>query len=71
MRHPIYLSIIVMYIGFSLIFNSWLSLIIAIPFSATWLFTAIQEEKGLIEIFGQEYIDYISKTKWRIIPGIF
>jgi len=71
MRHPIYLSIIVIYVGFSLFFNSWLSLIIAILFSATWFFSAIQEEKGLIEIFGQEYIDYKSKTKWRIIPGIF
>lgn len=66
-RHPMYFSILILYLGF--IFLSF-SLISVIP----WLFTlvlynkiAIYEEKELERILGKEYSDYQKKVP-RWIP---
>jgi len=71
LRHPIYLSLVMLNTGIALAFNSWISPGISIVFSAFWFFTAIIEEELLSEKFGQEYTDYLGKVRWRIIPGIF
>lgn len=71
LRHPIYLSLIIMNIGIALAFNSWISLFFAIIFSLSWILTALEEEKYLLNKFGEEYTEYIKNVHWRIIPGIF
>ena len=70
-RHPIYLSLIITNIGTALVFNAWISLIIGLVFSTSWVLTVIKEEKQLIFKFGKEYKEYMDKVRWRIIPGIF
>jgi protein-S-isoprenylcysteine O-methyltransferase Ste14 len=71
LRHPIYLSLIVMNISTALVFNSWLSLLFGMVFSITWIFTALEEETYLLKKFNREYEEYMEKVHWRILPGIF
>ena len=71
LRHPIYLSIIIMNIGIALAFNSGISLFFGIVFSLSWILTALKEEKCLLNKFGEEYKEYMKNVRWRIIPGIF
>jgi len=62
-RHPIYLSFNIISIGFNLILFDW-TLLILYLFGAVGLYIqAIIEERLLIEYFGNEYLDYMKKTK--------
>lgn len=68
-RHPIYLSFNIFSIGFNLILLDWLLLILYI-FGGIGLYVlAIDEEKLLIAIFGDEYLDYKKKVG-RFFPKI-
>jgi len=29
-----------------------------------------KEEKQLIEIFGEQYREYVERARWRFIPGV-
>lgn len=71
LRHPIYLSLILMYIGIGLIFNSWISIFFALILSPSWGFIALKEEKELTCKFREDYEKYKKNVRWRIIPGIF
>ena len=69
MRHPLYSGTLLLCIGICIAFPLWknwavLFLMIVYLFIGMWL-----EEKKLIEIFGEEYINYSKKVK-RLIPGI-
>ncbi len=61
-RHPIYLGFICMVLGVQLIVGSYLVLlfILTLPFFA--FRQAIQEERLLLEHFGDEYVAYQKKT---------
>jgi protein-S-isoprenylcysteine O-methyltransferase Ste14 len=70
-RHPSYSAIIVFCIGYGLIAQNWLSLIIAVSIPTISLLYRIKiEEAALIRGIGTEYKDYQKKTK-RLIPGIW
>ncbi|WP_319476480.1 isoprenylcysteine carboxylmethyltransferase family protein [Marispirochaeta aestuarii] len=71
LRHPIYLSLTLMYISAGFMFNSWLVLFFSLIFSVSWGFTAIKEEEALIRKFGVEYKEYKKTVRWRFIPGVF
>lgn len=68
-RHPVYFAWVLMVAGtphmtmtrFTFAVISTLYLAIAIPF----------EERGLIDVFGQEYRDYQKRVRWRMIPGLY
>ena len=70
-RHPLYLSIIVMNIGIALAFGVIPTLIIACLSIIHWLITALAEESYLLEEFGKNYQQYKQRVPWRFIPGIF
>jgi protein-S-isoprenylcysteine O-methyltransferase Ste14 len=69
-RHPLYLSLIVMDIGIALAFGNIWSLLLAAVISLSMIMTALKEEVFLREKFG-EYGKYMEKVPWRMIPGIF
>jgi protein-S-isoprenylcysteine O-methyltransferase Ste14 len=71
LRHPIYLSNIIIYIGIALAFSSSISLALGFILSLTWFITSLIEVKILMEKFGQKYTEYKKITRWRIIPGLF
>lgn len=68
-RHPIYLG--------------WMLMVFAVP-DMTWtrcLFAAVSsaylvvaipfEERSLIEMFGETYVEYQRRVRWRIVPGMW
>ena len=70
-RHPAYLGSLLSFLGLGIAFSNWLSiLIIFIPVSRAFFKRIEIEEKVLISSFGQEYLNYMEKTK-RVIPGIY
>ena len=70
-RHPGYLSDFMIFIGIALALGN-LILIIAIPalFIPAYIYRIHVEEKMLVGIFGEQYIEYKKKSK-RMIPYIF
>ena len=68
-RHPLYFAWVLVVFGaphmtatrfvFAVVSTAYLAL--AIPF----------EERGLIRTFGQDYLDYRRKVRWRMLPGLY
>lgn len=70
-RHPSYLGNLISFIGLGLSLNNILSfLIITILVGSAFLYRIKIEEKALSEKFGQEYDDYMKKSK-KLIPFIY
>ena len=61
-RHPIYLSFNLFCIGFNMILLDWLLLVLYIIGGIGLYFQAIDEEKILLEYFGDEYREYMQNT---------
>ena len=71
LRHPAYTGLFLFMLGIGLSLGNWLSLFIIFTVSATIAFVRVPlEEKALIERFGNEYRNYMKKTK-RYIPYLF
>lgn len=70
-RHPLYLGSLVSFIAVPAVFNSWGALLIIILTTIPALIYRIKvEEEFLVSHFGDEYRNYILRTK-KIIPGIW
>jgi D-alanyl-D-alanine carboxypeptidase len=69
-RHPSYLGSLLTFMGLGLALQNWLSLLVlmALPGAATFYRISV-EEKALIDHFGSEYTNYMSRTR-RLIPGL-
>lgn len=61
-RHPIYLSFNIFCIGFNLLLLDWFLTVLYIIAAIGLYFQAIDEEKILIDYFGEEYLEYMNKT---------
>lgn len=70
-RHPVYLSYVLLLIGYCTILQSFVSLVLTVVSCTIWLGNRINiEEKMLVEKFGDRYQAYQRKTK-KIIPFIY
>jgi len=70
-RHPSYTGLLLLFIGMALSYGNWLSFaVIMVPFLAALLYRIRVEETSLIEVLGQDYLDYAQSTKC-LLPGIF
>ncbi|MFH0819265.1 MAG: isoprenylcysteine carboxylmethyltransferase family protein [Patescibacteria group bacterium] len=70
-RHPMYLSNIIIFLGIAGIFSSVLGIISVFIFIVPSLMARIfLEEKYLLQKFGNNYQLYIDETK-RFLPGIW
>jgi protein-S-isoprenylcysteine O-methyltransferase Ste14 len=70
-RHPHYTSLLIIGFGLAFFFNSISALIIAIIAVPIMIISIIDEEKLLIKQYGKEYIEFMKKTPWKIVPYIF
>ena len=70
-RHPLYLSMIVMNVGTALAFGVIMTLVIAVLTSIHWIITSLKEEGVLLQKFPDEYMRYKQAVRWRMIPGVF
>lgn len=71
MRHPSYAFSLLTFVGLAIVLNNYISaIVLLIPVFVMFLRRINIEEEVLIEQFGQDYIDYMKKTK-RLIPFIY
>lgn len=70
-RHPMYLSLMLMYIGLAIAWGVAWMLVPAVLFSAVTVMVAIKEEEFLLDQFGRQYDEYRRQVRWRFIPGVF
>jgi protein-S-isoprenylcysteine O-methyltransferase Ste14 len=71
MRHPMYSSLILMYLGLAIAWGILWMLPASLLFSALTVLTAIKEEEFLLDKFGPHYEEYKHAVPWRFIPKIF
>ncbi len=69
-RHPLYFSGIIIFVGTVIYFQSWWSTTILIPCFLLINWRIKYEENNLILLFGNEYKEYMRKTK-KIIPFLY
>ncbi len=70
-RHPHYLSLLIVGFGLSLFFYSLLALMVAFISIPIMIVSVIDEEKQLLREYGEEYRNYMKKVPWRFIPKVF
>ena len=69
-RHPMYLGTFMVALGSPLALGSWWSLLAVFPIIPIFIRRTLLEDAMLHdELPG--YRDYATKTKWRIVPGVF
>ena len=69
-RHPMYLGVMLLYMFSPLALGSWLSMILTLPLIPILVFRIRDEEKAL-ELELEGYKEYMQKTRYRLIPGIW
>ncbi len=70
-RHPMYTSFLLMAVGQALLLPNWIVGISGFIGLAVLVVPRInKEETMMIEVFGEEYISYMGRTK-RIVPFIY
>ena len=67
-RHPGYLSDILIFLGVALVLCNWIPVVFVIlTYPTVYAYRIKTEEKMLIEMFGEAYIHYQKRT-WRMVP---
>ena len=69
-RHPSYTGSILFFLGLPLLFNSVLGFAIVLPMILLVLLRIPIEENMLLREFGEDYREYMERTK-RIIPSVY
>jgi protein-S-isoprenylcysteine O-methyltransferase Ste14 len=70
-RHPMYLSLIIMFLGLAIGWGILWMFAPAVFFSAVTVLIAIKEEEFLLKKFGNQYEEYLHRVRWRMIPRVF
>jgi len=70
-RHPMYTSLMLMYVGLALVWGIVWMLVPALVFSVATVLAAREEEEYLLNAFGPEYDAYMQTVRWRFIPRLF
>ncbi len=70
-RHPLYISLILMHFGLAFAWGIVWILVPVVIFSILTVLTAIREEDAMKEKFGEEYEEYMKRVLWRFIPKVF
>jgi protein-S-isoprenylcysteine O-methyltransferase Ste14 len=69
-RHPRYLGGAIQGIGLSLLFRSWIGIVLTFLFIVIVSFRIKDEEALMGREFREEWESYCKKS-WRLIPGLF
>jgi len=68
-RHPMMFSSYITWVGVSVASASWVFLLLSIVVMGLMVFEAIAEERGCLELYGDEYREYLNVTpRWIGIP---
>ncbi|UCD85696.1 MAG: isoprenylcysteine carboxylmethyltransferase family protein [Deltaproteobacteria bacterium] len=69
-RNPIYLGEVIWFLGWAVMFRSIIGLALVPIWWIALLFIILIEETGLERELGQTYLEYKTKVRGRIIPGL-
>lgn len=69
-RHPMYASLFLLFLGMALWLESWAAVLLNIPFLIVIVVRILVEEKKLKETL-HGYTAYIKKVKYRLLPFIW
>ena len=70
-RHPVYLSSLLVWVGLGVALANWLvTPVVALLLAVAYLDRIRAEEALLLRTFGSEYSSYMHKT-WRLVPGLY
>jgi protein-S-isoprenylcysteine O-methyltransferase Ste14 len=70
-RHPMYLALFLYSLGQALVLPNWLAgPSYLVTFGLLFVFRLPDEERMMLETFGDEYAKYMMKTK-RLVPGVW
>lgn len=68
-RHPGYFGYFLAYLGISIACASWIFLICALVWIISWQFGVVEEERILLDKYGEAYRQYMNRTpRWVGIP---
>ena len=68
-RHPMYLTLFLLFIGVGIASASWILLLFSIVSMILWIPLAISEERFLLEKYGEAYRKYMDRTpRWIGVP---
>ena len=70
-RHPMYLSNILLAIGWAMLFRGIHALLCVPIWTFCYVILIFFEEKGLAEEHGEEYREYRRKVRCRLVPYLF
>jgi protein-S-isoprenylcysteine O-methyltransferase Ste14 len=70
-RHPMYLSNILLAAGWALLFRGIHALLCVPIWTLCYVVLTLFKEKGLEEEYGEEYREYKKKVRCRLIPYLF
>ena len=70
-RHPIYFGTIVAQLGLTLANQALISLIYLPVSIILYYLMASIEEKDLVNLFGDQYLEFREKTRGKVIPFVF
>lgn len=70
-RHPGYAGILLSILGLQLIIGTWLSVGLTLLVALTVPIRIQVEEDLLVERFGEKYLAYRDRTRYRMVPGLF
>ena len=69
-RHPMYLAIIVAFLGIPLALNSWWAMIPGVVIVGLFIYRTYREDQMLIAGLAG-YAEYTEKVRYRLLPGIW
>ena len=63
-RNPMYLGLVLLTLAATMFFGTWLGIVIIVAFIFLLNFLQIiPEEEALLDIFGEEYVEYKKKVR--------
>jgi protein-S-isoprenylcysteine O-methyltransferase Ste14 len=69
-RHPMYTGTVLLGVSVPLALGSWWALVPGLLFSVTFVLRTAQED-GVLQRRLSGYAEYASKTRYRLIPGVW
>lgn len=69
-RHPMYLAIIVAFLGIPLVLNSWWAMIPSVVIVALFIYRTYREDQMLLDGLAG-YAEYTKRVRYRLLPGIW
>jgi len=70
-RHPMYSALLLYSVGQALVIPNWIAgPSYLVSFGILFLFRVGDEERMMLETFGEQYATYMTRTK-RIVPGVW